>query len=384
MTTFNPSRLKEIRVIREFTLEQVAAGLGVTKQMVSKYETGLSMPQREALVKMAMFFSAPLAFFYKPSIDFSYSCSALFFRTTSNTSGKEVASARISNQWSFEITEAIDSLWGLPKADIPTFETGINVINKANLLRDHWGLGVSPIDNLTELLEAHGIFVTTVSSSALKTDGYSQIVNGIPVIVINRDRGSAVRQRFSLAHELGHLVLHRNLSETEYKLHEKEYESEADLFANSFLLPKLGFDPMVHAAELEHFVYLKKVWKVSIAAMIYHCIQNRILPVKGIEYMRNNKLYRLYGRKVEPLDDIIPLEQPSLLSKSLTRHVFDQDSFDRFYSIASLPLDSLELLAGLKPGCWADYYGNGDDWVNVAYSSSQPYYGQMTLFELEV
>ncbi|WP_439333717.1 ImmA/IrrE family metallo-endopeptidase [Staphylococcus warneri] len=74
-------------------------------------------------------------------------------------------------------------------------------------------------------------------------DAYSFWSNiNIPFIILGSNKGVAVRRNFDIAHELGHLILHRNiqfdmLSNEEYK----DLENEADIFASELLLPEEKF-----------------------------------------------------------------------------------------------------------------------------------------------
>jgi Zn-dependent peptidase ImmA (M78 family) len=78
---------------------------------------------------------------------------------------------------------------------------------------------------------------------------------------------------YDLAHELGHIVLHRWIEQVdlENKTILKEIEAEADKFAGAFLLPSTSFPNEIYTARLDAFVPLKERWKVSIQAMVYRC-----------------------------------------------------------------------------------------------------------------
>ena len=375
MIDFNAERLKEMLSARKMTLQQLAEHLGISKQAVSKYQCGLSVPQTETVFKMANVFEAPLSYFSKESFPQVHPSSILFFRTKASTPKKNIEYAAVICRWCYEILQGLDKFDDIPRANLPIFDDNYSTIDKAKALREYWGLGTSPIEDLTHILEYNGIIVTTVADSELFTDGYSQIINGIPIIVLNENKGGAVRQRFNLAHELGHLILHRNLSETEFIMQRDKVEKEAHLFANSFLLSPEGFDKTVKTANWEHFLDHKREWKVSIAAMMFHCIDAKS-PISGAIEKERQKLDKKFGRKFEPLDDVIPVEVPTLLSGKIENTVNDINSFERFYNIVRLPVDCIETIAGLSKGHLAQYYNN-------SHNSYQPY-EQITLFGMEV
>lgn len=57
-----PERLRDIRILKGYTVEYVASQLGVTKQAVSKYETGRMIPSSDVLNRIADFFLTPVLF----------------------------------------------------------------------------------------------------------------------------------------------------------------------------------------------------------------------------------------------------------------------------------------------------------------------------------
>lgn len=389
MRIFQPVRLKEIRIARGLTEERVAESLGLTKQMISKYETNVSIPYQDTLSNMARLFRVPLVYFDKPDTAVACRCSALFYKTSTNTPGKAVDLARVHCKWISEIVQECREIHketrsgtnGIPAPNLPRLPDQCSPYESADLLREHWGLGDEPISHLVGSLEANGIIVSTHPSPGLQTDGYAQIVDSLPVIFMNSHKGTAVRQRFLLAQALGHLLMHCDLSESEYRLKQKHYDAEANAFAERFLLPAFGLDNMAAPADLARFVELKRHWKVSIAAMITHCIDNGVMAVEAAKAKK--RLYRQYGRKDEPLDDVLPLEQPSLLASIFTERIVDDDSFAALMNTLALPVDIIESLVGLTPGFLADYFGDGEDWYSGLSSGLQPPPEQMTMFDTD-
>lgn len=140
-----------------------------------------------------------------------------------------------------------------------------------------------------------------------------------PFIFMASEKKAGVRSRFDLAHELGHLVMHRHIdgAEIEDKATLKEIERQADRFAGAFLLPKHSFPNEVFTPRLDAFIDLKRRWRVSIQAMIYRCSDLGLFDEYQILNMRKQVSFRKW-RTQEPLDDpeIIPLENPRVLSKA--------------------------------------------------------------------
>jgi Zn-dependent peptidase ImmA (M78 family) len=251
----------------------------------------------------------------------------------------------------------------------------MSISEKADFLRQYWEIGNSPIENMISLLENNGIFVFVVNSSGIHTDAYSRIINNIPVVVLNKYKGTSVRQRFSLAHELGHLVLHSNLTEMDFELRAKEIEKEASLFASNFLMPPAKFSSSVISPKLEHFLELKKEWKVSIAAMIYHCKQIGILDDKKANALQM-QLSKKWGRKTEPLDNELGFEKSLYMQQQVQKLVIDKLSFESFFDVIRLPIDAIEQLCCLKNGYFSTYH------VDMKLEEEKMEYEQLSLFSI--
>lgn len=129
----------------------------------------------------------------------------------------------------------------------------------------------------------------------------------------NSDKYSNARLRFDLAHELGHLIMHANLftaDELKNKTIHDKLEYEADAFAACLLLPKDTFSQDVYSTSINHFIQLKKKWKVSIASMIYRCSDLCILSENQVKYLKDQMTSNKYWNH-EPLDASVPLETPT-------------------------------------------------------------------------
>ena len=135
-------------------------------------------------------------------------------------------------------------------------------------------------------------------------------------MVLGSDKGSAVRSRFDAAHELAHLILHKDVSEKDLKNASrfKTIEKQANEFAGAFLLPSTTFLSEVFAFTPEGLLALKKHWGVSVGLMV-----KRLSDLGAISDDSTRKLWMRISkrgwRKKEPYDDEILQESPKLLSK---------------------------------------------------------------------
>lgn len=373
MDGFNPERLREIRIAKKMTLAQLAKELGITKQAVSKYECGKSIPSSDVINKLIRIMDIPIQFLTKKSIEHTGADTLLFFRTLSSTTKTQMEFAEIISRWGYEILHGMNSIESIDEINLPEFEASMSIPQKACFLREYWGIGSLPVENMISLLEKNGIFVLAVSDSEIKTDAYSRVISDIPIVVLNESKGTAVRQRFSLAHELGHLVLHRHLTRAEFEVREKEIEDEASLFASNFLMPPANFSALVVSPKLDRFLELKREWRVSIAAMIYHCRQLEIIDDKKTRALQM-QLSKRWGRKTEPLDDELSYEKPVYLSEHIKKEVVDKISFGNLFDAIRLPIDAIERICYLPEGYFSEYN------IGLNYIEEETEYKQLSLF----
>ncbi|MDZ7542669.1 ImmA/IrrE family metallo-endopeptidase, partial [Clostridium perfringens] len=180
-----------------------------------------------------------------------------------------------------------------------------------------------------------------------------------PFVVVGDDKESAVRRQFSMAHELGHIVLHNSSIEVD-ELSREEYktmEEEANNFAAAFLLPKESFlaDVMQYPNKLEFYVELKKKWKVSISAMIIRAFKLNAITHNQYQYLMK-QLSKKGWRVKEPLDDLIVTPKPVLLKRAIdvliTNDVMNETEIVNELANYGMALntDDIEMLLSLDKG----------------------------------
>jgi Zn-dependent peptidase ImmA (M78 family) len=174
----------------------------------------------------------------------------------------------------------------------------------ARELRRLWQMPSGPVGNLTNMIEGAGGVVFRCDFETSAIDGVSQWPlddSSMPPIFFINDVISGDRFRFTLAHELAHVVLHH--------LPTPDLEGEADRFASEFLMPAEEIKDSLKDLTIESAAELKSVWKVSIAALL-----RRARDLKTITEARYLTLVKrmsfLGDRKCEPIP--IPQEEPAL------------------------------------------------------------------------
>jgi len=203
------------------------------------------------------------------------------------------------------------------------------------------------------LLESKGIVVCRYELQGENVEAFSFWNGSRPFIFMASDKESGVRIRYDLAHELGHLILHRwvEQSEIDDPARLKVIESEANRFAGAFLLPKTSFPNEIYTLRLDAFLPLKERWKVSIQSMVYRCKDLEIIDADQYLNLYKQISFRKW-RKKEPLDDPrqIPLEQPRLLKRAMELVLEKRKKPDEITNELHLSGDWIEVFCNLDPG----------------------------------
>lgn len=289
---FVPERLKDIRLLNHYTAEDLAERLGITKQAVSKYETGRTIPSMDILNRILEIFSLPPGYLTKEDI-LPPNMSAVFYRKKNRTACRVIDEAQVVLKWYYEIIMASRSVLAAPALNIPCFSGNLQIEDKALELRRFWHIDEQPIADMSCLLEENGFYIFTIKMDNDKVDGYSQMIGDCPVIVLNDNKGSRERKNFSLAHELGHLVLH---TEADFDGSD-QLEKEADCFAASFLMPEEPFSKGIIRKDAETFIELGKRWHVSPQAAVERCGRLGLLGENHeITQARKARLYQHFNK----------------------------------------------------------------------------------------
>lgn len=278
------NRLKRAREALGLSLRDLDAAIQgqVSAQAIGKYERDEMMPSSPVLLALAKALHvSPEFLLSEREIDLA----GVDFRKAPQAGVKEERAVEASVLEQVERYLELEDL--LPGADEPwsapdAAEFAIHRIEDAeeaaNSLRHLWSLGIDPIPSMAELLEDKGVKVIALdlpeNISGSKAFVRRRAQNDIPVIVVN-EHHNGERQRFTLAHELAHLVLRFS------GLSDAEQEKAADRFAGSFLMAKEmvlrllgGHRTSISLGEL---VELKKIFRVSIASLVVRCSQLGIL-----------------------------------------------------------------------------------------------------------
>lgn len=322
-----PGRLRAARKVARMSQGELGERVGVSRQAVSTYERGDKAPEPETFDKIAATLEQPVSFFTANDPELFGAFSPRFFRKFGPETARRNDACATLGEWFVHAARYLDAFVNYPDVDIPEVAPASSagysfdeIQEAADACRAQWGLGVGPISHVLALLESKGVAVCRYEMTGENVEAFSFWNGPRPFIFMASEKECGVRTRFDLAHELGHLVLHRWVEEDELEDRAtlKRIEREADRFAGAFLLPQRSFPNEVYTPRLDAFVSLKRRWRVSIQAMIYRCSDLGLFDADQVLNLRKQISFRKWRTK-EPLDDpsIIPLEQPKLLRKAV-------------------------------------------------------------------
>jgi Zn-dependent peptidase ImmA (M78 family)/DNA-binding XRE family transcriptional regulator len=263
---FDSSRLKLARQRLGWTLTQLSSESGVSVRSLSNYENSKGQePSTETVEKLARALMLPASFLTREPVDV-LRVEAVSFRKLSRTSAAKRDAVLASATIALDFFSFVEETLTLPTPDLPTYDK-YEAEQAAELLRRRWNLGDKPISNMLHLLESKGVRVVGLSHDLAEIDAFSFARDGVPVVVLNTFK-SGERQRFDLAHELGHLILHDEREMT--PADSKDREAEANRFAAAFLMPRSGILAQdMRGASINRVLRARAAWKVSAMAMTH-------------------------------------------------------------------------------------------------------------------
>ncbi len=355
-----PGRIRAARKFARKSQGELGDDIGVSRQAVSAYERGDKAPDPEIFDKIIVALEQPAGFFTAEDSGSFGATGPRFFRRFGSDTARRNDACAILGDWFVQTAHYLDQYVNYPDVFLPEAASGDpdgysveEIESAAENCRARWGLGHGPISNVLALLESKGVAVCRYEMTGENVEAFSFWNGPRPFIFMASEKECGVRTRYDLAHELGHLILHRSIEETELedKTILKRIEREADRFAGAFLLPHRSFPNEVYTPRLDAFVSLKRRWLVSIQAMIYRCSDLGIIDPDGILNLRKQISFRKWRTK-EPLDDpaIIPLEQPRLLRRAVEMVLDGQRRHpDEILSDLALSPRIVEALCNLPP-----------------------------------
>ena len=265
-------RLHQARLLSGLSMERLAAMTNgtVTKQSISKYEAGLMRPKQRTLRVLAEALNISESYFTGAGIQIDVPT----LRVTSN----RLTDIDIEN------LDAILSFWTeqyISKEKAMNMSTHFtnpisdfhvtdfnDAIKAAELLRDRWKCGDGPLPYVIRLLERKGVKIKALDlpDNVWGISAWANQTQPLILLDIRPGKTSVERLRFTVCHELGHLVLNIDSNNNTEKL--------CDKFASFFLLPKQTFIEEIGNERrdkllLSEMIDIKEIYGVSVAAQVH-------------------------------------------------------------------------------------------------------------------
>lgn len=300
-------RIQWARKAARLTLRGLAQKIGVSYETIRKYEQGVLVPPSDTLLKIARVLEKPVDYFRQPSVRVG-NIQPVFRGHTRRAKHEEEAVIAHVRDW-LERYLTIEQIVGetvqfrYPEGFPCSVRTPDEVEAAAEHLRTAWGLGNAPIANLTAIIEEFGIRVgeipTCRSYDACAFFVYND--GSQPVITVSSSVPGD-RQRFSLAHELGHIMLRPegNLDE----------EQAAHRFAAALLVPQSAAHRELEgfSLSLSRLDMLKRLYGMSMQAWLRRAYELGYMDSQT--YAKWNQRFRVMGwHKCEPGQEA-PSERP--------------------------------------------------------------------------
>ena len=333
-------RLRMARLAAGQSQDELGRAVGVSKMAISKYETGSVVPGSARLVDLAEALGAPVAWLLDPAPagrvwPIAARAHPLRDRLSSAESAALLARAAV---W-LERYRAAEIAAGVMPPAGPRLDSFLiagldDAESAADRVRESWSLGADAIESVVEALEDHGVPVQLIEGAS-PVDAYAiTSEDGRPAVLVAHQPGD--RQRFSLAHELAHLVLAPSDA--------VDPEKAAHRFAAAFLVPgdtarrELGAHR--HALSVDELRSLKRKYGFSMQAWVRRARELGIVS-------RRTAASQLAGMRAWGWEDAEPLEGvaaevPARLERLVLRALAEGEVTEsRASELLAVPVDSL-------------------------------------------
>lgn len=346
------SLLRMARHLRGFTQKKSADRIGVAQAVYSRMENDLVEIDDRTLKLISKVFSLPIDFFDQHEPVFGPPVSVhTMLRGPAQISARDVAmitaelNLRLMHLRRFLDNVELNPSLQLPQFDIESYESPPQI---ADMVRRHWKVPAGPVKNLTRLLERAGIIVSFSEFNGAGTDKSKRDGSGVsgvtfsapgqpPLILLNPNH-PADRVRFTLAHELGHLVMHRFPTPA--------MEKEANEFASAFLLPPDELRGACRGRKIDLALLgnLKLEWKVSMQGILYAIQRERIVTKNQANYLWKQisvKGWRTREPASLDFEHDLPKVMPTIVKSHLVDLGFGKDELAQLAKVNAEEFDGL-------------------------------------------
>jgi len=312
---FNPARLTMARQLAGLKKTHLATLIEMAPASVTAWESGVSKPNRATVAKLALALNVEPQFFgggAPPKVDKPH------FRSLRSTSQVAQDEAEAYGRFVAEVAGMLEKSVELPESLLPDLsvephERFLTPEQAARDARSFFEVKPGPVRHAIRLAEHAGVVVVFSERDNAAIDAYSLHTATRPIIVLNPAKDDYYRQRFDVAHELGHLVMHHDAEPGS-----SIAEGQANRFAAEFLMPADEIRPFLPSSTSGRawsvLAQLKEHWGVSLAALLFRA---RTLGVMSDVSYRNAmvRMSQNGWRRAEP-GRVASLEMPSMLPRA--------------------------------------------------------------------
>ena len=294
--TVKGEMLQLARESRGLTQKRLSQMTHISQGRISKFERGDALIPSSDLSQIARALDYPKGFFIQQVQLLGFGVSGVFHRRRQSISMLKLK--KIQAEFNIRTLEIEKLLNGADiqsenefhRLDVEDFNGDIE--NIAKIVRAQWNLPLGPIKNVIAVIESAGGIVLKYDLGSKKLDAQSRWISGLPPIFFVNKQTPTDRLRFTLAHEIGHVIMHH--------IPATNIEKQANRFASSFLMPRHEIVPDLTPFSLERAMSLKLKWKVSIAALIMRAFDLGIITT-----FQKRRFFTLMGvagyRTAEPV-----------------------------------------------------------------------------------
>jgi Zn-dependent peptidase ImmA (M78 family)/transcriptional regulator with XRE-family HTH domain len=321
MEAINPNMVTLAREFRGLTQKELATELDVSPPIISRIEAGLLPVSEEMVDKMSQVLKLPKRFFSEPAHIYPFGIH--LYRRAKGIPQKILTSINAEiNVDSIRIDKLLKAA-KITRDNVPFIDPESNaekyktVSEIARAMRFSWNIPRGPIENLTKVLEDAGILVVFSNFNTRFFDAVSFSTQSGRYVIFVNGQMPGDRIRYSLAHECGHIIMHR--------IPHEKIEDEANDFAGEFLLPEKEIRPYLSNLTLETLANLKRYWKVSMQAILVRAKTLSTITPNQYKYLWM-QMAKMGYKLNEPVE--IVSEQPTLLQELVNIYIQDYNYSD--------------------------------------------------------
>jgi Zn-dependent peptidase ImmA (M78 family)/transcriptional regulator with XRE-family HTH domain len=338
--TVNPEMIRLAREARGLTQTGLAKSAHLTQATISKVESGVLDVSPAVLSAIAAAVKMPERFFYQTEPIYGEATSEFFHRRRKAVAAgvltKIHALMNILRIQIMALLRAVDlPPCRIPQLDIEDFKGNPREVARA--VRAALNVAPGPIPSIVKVIEDAGGLIIPCAFGTFEIDAISRWAPGTALPLFFANSSAPVdRFRMSIAHELGHMVLHR--------VPERDMEDQANQFAAEFLMPSAEIKPQLYNITLQRLAALKPYWRTSMAALLKQAGDLQCVTPGTARYLWIQMSQRGY-RRHEPAElDLVP-ERPALLNEIVNYYRADlgYSVDDLAQALKSTPADLMSM-----------------------------------------